>query len=142
MNYEEMTDFELNSKLAVLLGMRVATVDDAPFNYHINQKTPEQRLFEYHKNYPNTVWCLKDGEPWEQYCFTLDWNTTMPIAVKYGLSIELPDVRLGGVGTITYFIENSTDVSIDFKSKDNPLRAIVICLIKILEAENANRKLL
>lgn len=133
MNYETATNYQLNARLAELIGMRVATVDDAPFNYHANDATPEERFSAYRERYPDTVWCLKDGEPWEQYVFTSDWNATMPFAVEHGLDIELPIACLGGIGQITKYIEGDTDVMVDFAIGENPLRAIVICLIKALE---------
>jgi len=69
-----------------------------------------------------------------RYC--TDWNATMPLAVEYGFDIELPIACLGGIGQITKYIAGDTDIMVDFVIGDNPLRAIVICLIKVLEAKN------
>lgn len=70
--------------------------------------------------------------------FTTDWNATMPIAIQHGLDIELPDSNLGDTGTITKYKPNDTDVQVDFgpfcECKD-PLRAVVICLIKFMDGE-------
>lgn len=57
-------------------------------------------------------------------------NDTMPIAVRYGMSIELPHVDLGYVGTISLYVQGDTDISIDFTGDQNYLRAI--CEVYIL----------
>jgi len=70
-------------------------------------------------------------ENYKDYC--TDWNATMPLAVDHGLDIELPTEILGGIGQITKYIAGDTDIMVEFVIGDNPLRAIVICLIKVLE---------
>lgn len=127
MNYETATNYQLNTRLADLIGMRVATADDAPFNYHANDITPEERFSAYRERYPDTVWCLKDGEPWEQYVFTSDWNATMPLAVDNEITLD----KIDGYGWTASRIY--TDITHSCHS--DPLRAIVICLIKALESK-------
>ena len=131
MNYEIATNYMLNARLAELIGMKVADVDDAPFNFSFDNVTPLERYNNYRERYPDTVWCLKDGEPWEQYVFTSDWNQTMPLAVEHKIYHQecngLWDCGYSSGGgmfaTQTHYVA----------SDKNPLRAIVICLIKVLE---------
>ncbi len=60
-------------------------------------------------------------------------NDIMPIAIEYGFSIELPDSNLGGIGQITKYIPNNTDIEIEFTGL--PYRSIAICFLEMKEAE-------
>lgn len=118
MNYESATDKELEIRLTSLI-----------YNLDGWEISPMGTMF-FH--------CGIDGSGfYEQsvinYC--TDWNATMPLAVEHGLDIELPTEWLGNHGTITKNIEFGTDIYVDFTSDDSPLRAIVICLIKVLESK-------
>ncbi|ENI4487183.1 hypothetical protein ABXZ88_003054 [Vibrio fluvialis] len=116
MNYETATNIELNFELARKLNLR-------PY------KNPEEGDDAVRVEFRN-----KAGFKWIDFC--TDWNATMPLAVEHGLDIELPIACLGGIGQITKYIEGDTDIMVEFVIGDNPLRAIVICLIKVLEAKN------
>lgn len=78
--------------------------------------------------------CLPD------YCN--DWSATMPLAIKHDISMlscdgvyevsydyEAPVGKFGTDETLTWHID---------AQKDQTLRAIVICLIKVLEAKRCN----
>ncbi len=143
MNYQTATNFELNKRLAELIGMQIADVFDSPFNYATSQKDAITRKTEYESRCPNTVWARKNGEPWEQFVFTHDWCQTMPLAVKFGVTPILEDGYYFATND-PYEVyqphgKNESDgffqVSMD---EETPLRAIVICLIKILEAKSGN----
>ncbi|MBY8037769.1 hypothetical protein KW500_18515 [Vibrio fluvialis] len=110
-NYETATDKELEQALSKL--------------------TITEENGEYKNLAHNGLWI---GGDFPSYC--TDWNATMPLAIEHGLDIELPIARLGGIGQITKYIAGNTDIMVDFVIGDNPLRAIVICLIKALEAKN------
>ena len=65
--------------------------------------------------------------------FCTDWNATMPLAVEYGVGI-VPAVWGNSLKNPSLWM--ATNCEGDFYSEDNnPLRAIVICLIKVLEAK-------
>lgn len=128
MNYAQSSDKELNIKLLELIHGDVVNYwclsDDEAFIYDCGPIGEDFHKIE-----------LKD------YCN--DWNATMPLAVQYGVTPILDD----GYGFATndpYEVyephgKNQSDgffnVSMD---EETPLRAIVICLIKILEAKSGN----
>lgn len=118
MNHEDMSDYTLNYKLTRLWMIEKFGVDRVRFD-------KSSKVFRVEGN--NGYCKIKD------YC--TDWNATMPLAFEHGLSVEFPDSNLGGVGQITKYMEGATDIETHLKSSDNPLRAIVICLIKVLEAK-------
>lgn len=123
MNYESATDFELNKRLLEL----TCHPDDTITDIYQHRLAGKLKLFS-HAMF-KVEGC--DDELSVNYC--TDWNATMPLAVEHGLDIELPTELLGGIGQITKHIECNTDIMVEFVIGDNPLRAIVICLIKVLE---------
>jgi hypothetical protein len=64
------------------------------------------------------------------YNFCSSPNDIMPIAVRYGMGIEFPHIDRGYVGTVSIYIHGDEDISIDFTSGQNYLRAI--CEVYIL----------
>ena len=106
--------------------------------------------------------CLVSAEKWKEKCLSKQqWNNVaqrtykeiqagtcvyadarycsnpyeiMPIAIKHGFSIELPDENLGGIGQITKYVPNDTDIVVEFT--DKPYRAISICFLKLKDATN------
>ncbi|WVH05526.1 hypothetical protein KKJFFJLC_00051 [Vibrio phage vB_VpaS_PGB] len=116
MNYENATNEELNNRLLELIHGDVV-------NY----------------------WCLSDDETFIYDCgptgdsfykinlhdYCSDWNATMPLAVEYGITIYLEGTRPKAMqvsgGSETLIIDQ------------DPLRAIVFCLIKVLEAKNGSK---
>lgn len=86
------TELELNTELAELLGMKVATIDDLPYRPY-RDNTREDVYQDYRERYPNTVWALAEGEPWEQFVYTRDWSQLMPVVV--GLGVEYKRVSDG-----------------------------------------------
>ncbi len=61
-----------------------------------------------------------------QYC--TDWNATMPLAVEHGVCVS---IRKDNTSLIGLYGDCP-----DEAEKGKELRAIVICLIKVLEANN------
>lgn len=110
MNYETATNDDLEVKLGELLGMGRFAALTAP-----------------------------------RYC--TDWNATMPLAVEYHVSFDsVFDMSrdCGESMATSEFMAHATDLvdgcfypdSEFFEGRDdNPLRAIVICLIKVLESK-------
>lgn len=110
MKYEKATDKELEKKLA-----KLTTIEEKG----------EYKILEF-----NGLWI---GGECPKFCSS--WDATMHLAVKHGLDIELAEEWLGNVGTITKHMQYGTDIQVDFTNTDNPLRSIVICLIKVLESK-------
>lgn len=72
------------------------------------------------------------------YC--TDWNATMPLAVEYGVSPLISDDNFNHASTDPYETYEPQGMgardgffSHPIKDKAETLRAIVICLIKVLE---------
>jgi len=85
-------------------------------------------LWHLHKKIPegHATICVHD------YC--TDWNATMPLAVECGVFYDKHHDGLY-VATLVYEFGKKS-LSYEFHSYDkNPLRAIVICLIKVLTAK-------
>lgn len=75
-----------------------------------------------------------------RYC--TDWNATMPLAVKYGVTPVLDD-GYGYATTNPYEIydpqglgESDGFFAVEMDHDTTPLRSIVTCLIKALESKN------
>lgn len=120
MNYEVMSDFELNQALTCLV-------------YKCDG-------WELSKTGRSFYSCGVDGSESHvqhvpSYC--TDWNAVMPLAVEHGVSL----ICTGSAGGVTYsatdgFWHHSGSIFSDndeIQCNGKPLRAIVICLIKVLE---------
>lgn len=112
-----MSDFEVNKTLAVLLGWRVAELDD-------------QSGFlttAYHERYPNTIWAGKPDHAWEQYCFTaMDCaGDLMPLSFEHKICL----INESDGGWIAFLFDRD---EFEF-ANENPLRAIACCLILLLQ---------
>ena len=126
MNYETATDFQLEDRLADLVGYEPSDIEKMVGSMVSAMQQDEDPLVK------RSVFGMKSSSS-PNYC--TDWNATMPLAVEHGLDIELPIACLGGIGQITKYIAGDTDIMVDFVIGYNPLRAIVICLIKVLESK-------
>jgi hypothetical protein len=121
-NGKEYTEFDINLRCAELLGLIV--------------QTEYQKLIgfteEFHKIYPNTIWCAKiddrgdQVEPWQQMIFTRCPENTWPIIDK--CFDELMEVL---------YVSRETNRQWDFLIKKHnctKLVAACICYIEINEA--------
>lgn len=120
MNYENATDAELEVKLAHLIGYEPSDME-----------LLAGQMVSQLKRDPLIGRAIKDEKefPCPDYC--TDWNATMPLAVKYGLSLEPDAYEERG----WWF---SASRHTDFHARNEsgePLRAIVICLIEVLESK-------
>ncbi|EGR2446758.1 TPA: hypothetical protein ACMDTO_000151 [Vibrio cholerae] len=118
MNYETATDRELNDKLLEMIHGEVVRYwhlsDDETYIYDCGP-TGE----DFHKI------DIKD------YC--TDWNATMPLMIEHGLTlspVSWPEECIGQWGCET---NDDRDISVFLT---DPLRAVVVCLIKILESKH------
>lgn len=120
MNYDTATDFELEVKLHTIVSKRP----------HVKAPNENQRIY---------FTSADDGDQVEivnvpRYC--TDWDATMPLAVEYGVELSpcFDGWWFAGVVKSYSYEEEVLDYS-GITTCEHPLRAIVICLIKVLEAK-------
>lgn len=123
MNYENMTDFEINKLVAKLAGYIVQEIDDSSM-IGMNSK--------FHEQYPNTVWVAEidptTGEQisdWEQKCFTRIADDAWPIMLRNKIGVT---PLAGGDFTLWYAHDEFTfDInSMESVYDENPFRAAMI----------------
>lgn len=119
MNHETATNEELELKLA-----KLTTIEESG---------------EYKQLKHNGLWI---GSDYPKYC--TDWNVTMPLAVDYEISLLKAN---DGYTSLykwdwidSHWSDDMDDLAVDgdefiFHADKDPLRAIVICLIKVLESK-------
>lgn len=118
MNYETATNKELNGRLLELIyGEQVnyfTLSDDETFVYDCGPVGDEFHRIDLH-----------------DYCS--DWNATMPLAVEHG--VYYYPSKNGYEGRMVTKQDRNGHYYNQKSNEDNPLRAIVICLIKVLEGK-------
>lgn len=130
-NFDEMSDYEINKKLALLIGMLVKPFDD---NSKLGMNT------RYHEMYPNTIWAAKtddngkQSDSWEQIVFTGEWADIGPLIEEHDITLKSPLHSCHMVWEAST-IEPLYDVHISCDDS-NPKRAAAICIIKLIEAKN------
>ena len=133
MNYEDMSDFEINKAVAFALGMKVQVTFERHHGF----------TEEYHKRYPSTIWaaeCDKYGkqiDAWEQKVFTKSPEDAWPIILGYGICITSPTVgRKKKIWSASWNEDGGRWSSGDIKHGDeNPLRAAMIVFLMMKDAE-------
>lgn len=114
MNYDSLTDFELECRLHELL------TGIAP----VKEPSEKQHLYIAYDG---------DNEHYRyitvpQYCYY--WNETMPLLKKFGISFDVVSR-----GTKCMYRASFGDLFPDFNSyHENPLRAIVVSLLKRIDS--------
>ncbi|AUR93245.1 NinX [Vibrio phage 1.186.O._10N.286.49.E3] len=116
MNYEDMSDFEINKLVAgKAFGSHewvcVSSWSDDEFVASLINHTQEK--FDPCNN-PSDAW---------------------PIILTTGMSIELAHEDLGGIGTCTIYNSMGTDWYCDFTDNSKALRAAMICFLKMKDSE-------
>jgi hypothetical protein len=127
MNYEDMSDWEL--------GLEICKVEMRGQFITYHEQEVDDLLEAVGLNGKSDFVKFKTSLGSEQSFSINDWSRVMPVAVKYGFTIELPDYELGGVGTITKYNPTGTDYQVDFDSNDSVQRAIWICFLKMKDAD-------
>ena len=123
--YDEWSDFEINKRVAELLGYRVIT----EYSEHLGFTE------KYHKDYPNTIWANKDMEsPQEQFCFTGEWSDIGPIIEEYGINLNLMIMQSTGEKLWEAHSDNYNDGCNGITDK-NPRRAAAIVFLQMKEGE-------
>lgn len=119
MKYETATDADLNHRLLELL--------HGPVVNHWSLSDDETFIYD----------CGPTGEGFykielRDYCN--DWNATMPLAIEHG--VYYYPSKNGYEGRVVTKQDRDGHYYHQKSNEDKPLRAIVICLIKVLEAKN------
>jgi hypothetical protein len=111
MNYDDMSDFDINILVALRLGYSTqSTFDTGKIGF----------TREFHADYPNTVWASKDDHsPKEQFNFTADPADAWPIILEKKMIVSG-----GGWAAV--------DEVCQFHDK-NPLRAAMIVYLMMSE---------
>ncbi|AUR84303.1 NinX [Vibrio phage 1.052.A._10N.286.46.C3] len=124
MNYEEMSDFELNCLLLPFWAKKEGV--------EIKSHGRHPALGDICNIVTFTFEC-EGHELSHDIHFCNDWNATMPLAVERGVTLS-PSGRVELSEWEASFGLND-DLQPEIEAwQENPLRAIVICLIKVLEA--------
>lgn len=123
MNYEDMSDFEINK--AVLL------VEDVDGDIEsITCRNTKMKCI-------NSVAVVKFkgiDEP-ASYNPCNNPSDAWPIILQTCMTIELPDPNLGGIGTNTIYNPMGADWYCDYEDKGECFRAAMICFLKMKDAE-------
>lgn len=128
-DYEDMSDLEINKLVAGHNGFIVADEDSGCYNYN------------YREKYPSTIWVAKHEfgnqiEPWEQFNFVLCPSDAWPIMKEYGIATICEDGKLIGATTNSQEYYEPYGSKIFSYEDENPLRAAMICFLKMKDAQN------
>jgi len=127
MDIHSKTEFELNKRLAELMGLEVAEIDDTKC---IGMTTA------YHKLKPHTVWVSDGKSAWYQFCATRSWEDIGPTITELQIAL-IPVAHDGRVGTECselWFSHVFFDGGDEFRSDDveRPEHAATIAAIVAL----------
>lgn len=127
MRYEDMSDFELNCRLLEL---------SAPSDTKITSMRPHRLARKLKRTFSHVVFTI-DGEDCEfQANFCRNWNETIPLADEYGIETVKCKFSTEAFSTPSQYKEGwRASVGDIFADSESRLRAIVICLIEVLEAK-------
>lgn len=115
MNYSEMSDYEIN----VLVSEKEGYYYKSPSCTYVS------------KSGDTAVYLHKDNgwSKWVDYCN--DWRDIGPIMMANGIDIEWPEPSLGGVGQCQKYVQGGADIVVEFKTKEEALRAAAICYLEM-----------
>ncbi|MBD0905711.1 DUF2591 family protein [Klebsiella grimontii] len=89
MTIYDLSEFEINSRLAKLLGLDVQEIDDT----RSTGMTPW-----YHHQFPHTVWVTDKESPWRQFCATRSWEDIGSTIARLQIAL-VPESHNGAEGT-------------------------------------------
>lgn len=143
MNYESMSDFEINKLVAPLLNYLVQDINDDSM-IGMNSK--------FHEQYPNTVWVAETdpitGEQvsaWEQKCFTRIADDAWPVMIENNIGVYAKSDSDYEIGMCNFTgcwcanginsVDGEFGMAVDaFEFVDeNPLRAAMIVFLMMNE---------
>jgi hypothetical protein len=124
MDYEALSDFEINVLVAKALGWLVQEAFEVNIGF----------TKSYHEKYPNTIWAAKTDargeqvEAWEQLSFTGCWSDAGKLMEDNQIELLKNDNNNRWSASWDEFKTDSIN--------ENPKRAIAVCLLMKKAAEN------
>lgn len=89
MTIYDLSEFDINKRLANLLGLEVQEID--------NTRSTGMTAW-YHHHFPHTVWVTDQETPWRQFCATRTWEDIGPTITRLQVSLS-PESHDGREGT-------------------------------------------
>lgn len=89
MTIYDLSEFDINKRLANLLGLEVQEID--------NTRSTGMTAW-YHHRFPHTVWVTDQETPWRQFCATRTWEDIGPTITHLQISLS-PESHDGREGT-------------------------------------------
>jgi len=120
MNYNEMSDWEINHK-AFLLGVRQGLFE---FEDIMSKPNPDRSAIMY-----------GDGANWFEWDGCNNASDAWSIIVENTIDIQFAEENLGGIGQISKYIEGNTDFIYEFRDNKRALRAAMIVFLMMNEGE-------
>ncbi|HAS3166437.1 TPA: hypothetical protein I6Z04_000152 [Vibrio cholerae] len=124
MDFEKATDFELETRLTILIT-----------GEHPVDKAPSERLRCYIANdFDNQYFPPEEARKYvdvPRYC--TDISATWPLMIEHGVSVN---ALSGGDYKAFEIYEKSGVHGNDIADENGLLRAVVVCLIKVLESKH------
>lgn len=117
MNYEDMSDHEINKRVAEKLGLRVSSESEGFLFVDTAHRVVNIKPISANVDYCN------------------NWSDMGPVIQDSGIDIEWPEFTLGGVGQCTKYVEGAADIAVEFTQKDKGLRAAAICFLELNKVE-------
>ena len=126
MNYEEMSDFEINEAVILTLfdGSENPIVTKAFPNAGDSLAIASAARVKFYDDSITTIDFCKNP------------SDAQSIILDTCMTIELAHPELGGFGTNTIYNPRGTDWQCDYEDNKQWLRAAMICFLKMKESEN------
>lgn len=143
MNYEDMSDFEINKALADTLFPNATRIGKAVRGYPpqcISDDKLKAKYFEIDKHlnpdkYRDSIVSVTHLDLGFEVDYCNNPSDAWPIIVENRIDIEFPDEYGYAVGTASKFIEGDTDIVVDFEKPCEALRAAMIVYLMLKESE-------
>ncbi|HBQ8789181.1 TPA: hypothetical protein L9B29_005361 [Klebsiella quasipneumoniae] len=89
MTVYDLSEFEINIRLAKLMKLQVQEIDDSRSTGMTSW---------YHHQMPHTVWVTDGESPWRQFCATRSWEDIGPVITDLQIAL-IPEAHEGRLGT-------------------------------------------
>lgn len=133
MDYENMSDFEINKRVAEAYGFLIQEIDDS---------NSLGMTSDFHEKYPSVVWVAhldcstgRQCEPWWQFDPCNNPSDAWPIITSNAIDIEFAVDSLGGIGQAHVYVEGDIDLECNFNDNSKALRAAMIVYLMMQEAK-------
>lgn len=120
MDYKAISKFKLNKLVAEKLGM--CTDKDLISQHALTH--------DYNLRYPDTVWARRDGEPWEQFCFTNSPEEWALLVKDFSINLSFDTDSV----TAKSCLSNSAPITLP---KDDIGSAVCIAFLDLKDSEDS-----